>query len=108
MKSKIIKGETAQPQRINMEENSTTTSQIPLQIEKGNHVRSSTAIPGQNTVMVRTTGFENKNNNSAVSLLYPVHINLDIQRPSSPTQLFLQQSYPNVLFDFSSLRGIFR
>jgi hypothetical protein len=91
-----------------MEENSTTTSQIALQIEKENHVRSSTAIPGQYTVKVRATGFENNNNNSAVSLLYPLQINLDIQPPSSSTQLLLQQSYPNVLFDFSSLRGIFR
>ena len=28
--------------------------------------------------------------------------------PLSSTQLFLQQTYPNVLFDFSSLRGILR
>lgn len=28
--------------------------------------------------------------------------------PLLSTQLFLQQTYPNVLFDFSSLRGILR
>jgi hypothetical protein len=100
---------TAQPQRIDMGKNSTTTSQIALQIENNeNSGRSSTAMPGQYTVMVRATAFENKNNNSVVSLLYPVQIRLDIPPPSPSTQLYSQQTYHKSLFGFSSLPGILR
>jgi streptogramin lyase len=100
---------TAQPQRIHMGKNSTTTSQIALQVENNeNSGRSSIAMPGQYTVMVRATAFENKNNNSLVSLLYPVQIRLDMPPPSPSTQLYSQQTYPKSLFDLSSLPDILR
>jgi len=113
---------TAQPQRIDMEKNSTVNSQIALQVENENNTIM--IKPGQYTVMVRATALENKDNNSPVSLLYPVQIMLDI--PTPPTQVLQQQqpqqtypngfSYnnnyyqgpPNGFFDFSSLLGILR
>jgi len=111
---------TAQPQRIDMEKNSIATSQIALQVANDeNNGRSSitaATTPGQYTVMVRATALENKDNNSVLSLLYPVQIRLDI--PPSPSTS-TQQTYSNVnknnyqgpsniLFDFSSLLGILR
>lgn len=100
---------TAQPQIIDMEKNSTATSQIALRVENNeNSGSSSRAMPGQYTVMVRATAFENKNNTLIISMLYPVQIRLDIPPPSASTQLFSQQTYPEALFAFSSLLGILR
>jgi len=72
--------------------------------------------------MVRATAFQNKDNNSVVSLLYPVQIMLDV--PAPPTQQQQQQqqpqqTYPNCIinkyqvpvngfFDYTSLGGILR
>src|SRR5439155_20714573 len=58
---------TAQPQRIDMEKNSTVNSQIAFQVENEN--TTSKIKPGQYTIMVRATALENKDNNSPVSLL---------------------------------------
>src|SRR6266487_4755772 len=107
---------TAQPQRIDMEKNSTVNSQIALQVENENN--TSTIKPGQYTIMVRATALENKDNNSPVSLLYPVQIILEV--PAPPThQQQLQQTYPNSIsnnnqvpvngfLDFTSLSGLLR
>jgi hypothetical protein len=108
---------TAQPQRFDMEKNSTANSQIALQV--GNDDNNTPPIrPGQYTIMVRATALENKNNNSVVSLLYPVQIMLDV--PAPPTnQMRPQQTYPNGIsnnyqvpvngfFDYTSLGGILR
>ena len=70
--------------------------------------------------MVRATALENKDNNSPVSLLYPVQIKLDL--PPPPEQVLQQQSqqtYPNSIsnnyqvpvngfLDFTSLSGLLR
>jgi len=107
---------TAQPRRIDMEKNSTINSQIAFQVENENN--TSTIKPGQYTIMVRATALENKDNNSPVSLLYPVQIMLDV--PAPPThQQQLQQTYPNSFsnnyqvpvngfLDFTSLSGLLR
>lgn len=110
---------TAQPQRIDMEKNSTVNSQIALQVE--NNENNNTAIrPGQYTIMVRATSLENKDNNSLVSLLYPVQIMLDVPAPAQVLQTQQpQQTYPNSmrsnyqvpvngLPDFTSLSSILR
>ncbi len=108
---------TAQPQRIDMEKNSTANSQIALQVENDEN-NSRMIRPGQYTIMVRATALENKDNNSLVSLLYPVQIMLDI--PAPPTnQQQPQQTHPNSIsnnsqvpvnafFDYTSLGGILR
>ena len=108
---------TAQPQRIDMEKSSTVNSQIALQVENDEN-NTSTIKPGQYTVMVRATALENKDNNSPVSLLYPVQIMLDV--PAPPTQQQQpQQTYPNSIsnnyqvpvngfLDFTSLSGLLR
>ena len=108
---------TAQPQRFDMEKNSTANSQIALQV--GNDDNNTPPIrPGQYTIMVRATALENKDNNSLVSLLYPVQVMLDV--PAPPThQQQPQQTYPNNInsnyqvpvnefFDYTSLGGILR
>src|SRR6266487_2516369 len=107
---------TAQPQRIDMEKNSTVNSLIAFQVENENN--TSTIKPGQYTIMVRATALENKDNNSPVFLLYPVQIMLDV--PAPPThQQQLQQTYPNSIsnnyqvsvngfLDFTSLSGLLR
>jgi len=68
--------------------------------------------------MVRATALETKDNNSLVSLIYPVQIMLDV--PAPPThQQQSQQTYPNSIsnnyqvrvngfFDYTSLGGILR
>jgi len=108
---------TAQPQRIDMEKNSTANSQIALQVENDEN-NSRMISPGQYTIMVRATALENKDNNSLVSLLYPVQIMLDV--PAPPTnQQQPQQTHPNSIsnnsqvpvngfFDYTSLGGILR
>src|SRR5436190_5343880 len=84
---------TAQPQRVDVERNSTANSQIALQVE--NDENSSSAIrPGQYTIMVRATALENKDNNSVVSLLYPVQIRLDVPQPPYALQQQSQQNFP--------------
>src|SRR6266516_1417302 len=107
---------TAQPQRIDMEKNSTVNSLIAFQVENENN--TSTIKPGQYTIMVRATALKNKDNNSPVSLLYPVQIMLEV--PAPPThQQQLQQTYPNSIsnnyqvpvngfLDFTSLSGLLR
>ena len=68
--------------------------------------------------MVRATALENKDNNSLVSLLYPVQIMLDVPAPPINQQQ-PQQTYHNSIsnnyqvaikgfFDFTSLGGILR
>lgn len=108
---------TAQPQRIDMEKNSTANSQIALQVENDEN-NNRIIRPGQYTIMVRATALENKDNNSVVSLLYPVQIRLDV--PTPPTnQMRPQQTYHNGIsnnsqvpvngfFDYTSLGGILR
>jgi virginiamycin B lyase len=108
---------TAQPQRIDMGKNSTTNSQIALQVENDEN-NSRIIRPGQYTIMVRATALENKDNNSLVSLLYPVQIVLDVPAPPI-NQQHPQQTYPNSIsnnyqvpvngfFDYTSLGGILR
>ncbi|MRN68518.1 MAG: hypothetical protein FIO04_02340 [Nitrosopumilales archaeon] len=108
---------TAQPQRIDMEKNSTANSQIALQVENDEN-NSRIIRTGQYTIMVRATALENKDNNSLVSLLYPVQIMLDVPAPPINQQQ-PQQTYPNNIsnnyqvpvngfFDFTSLGGILR
>lgn len=113
---------TAQPQRINLDKNSTTNSQIAFQLT--NYANSPPSIrPGQYTIMVRATALENKGNNSVVSLLYPVQVMLDVPAvatsPTQQQQLQLQQAYSNgtgnnhqtpasAFFDYTSIGGILR
>jgi hypothetical protein len=110
---------TAPPQKIDMERNSIVNSQIALQV--GNDENSGSRIrPGQYTIMVRATVLDNKDNNSLVSLLYPVQIRLDVP-PSAQVlqQQQSQQTYPNTVsnnyqvpvngfIDSKSLGGILR
>jgi len=111
------KNSTAQPQRIDMEKNSTANSQIALQIENDQN-NTPPIRPGQYTIMVKATALENKDNNSLVSLLYPVQIMLDVPAPPinqrQPQQTYLNsisnnyQVPVNGFFDFTSLGGILR
>jgi hypothetical protein len=75
---------------------------------------------GQYTIMLRATALENKDNNSVVSLLYPVQIMLDVPAPAQLLQQQQpQQTYPNSIsnnyqvpvngfLDFTSLSGLLR
>jgi len=70
--------------------------------------------------MVRATSLENKDNNSLVSLLYPVQIMLDVPASAQVLQTQQpQQTYPNSIsnnyqvpvngfLDFTSLSGLLR
>jgi DNA-binding beta-propeller fold protein YncE len=108
---------TANPQRIDMEKNSTANSQIALQVENDEN-NSRIIRPGQYTIMVRATALKNIDNNSLVSLLYPVQIMLDVPVPpinqQQPQQTYLNsisnnyQVPVNGFFDFTSLGSILR
>jgi virginiamycin B lyase len=99
----------AQPQRVNLENNSMAKSQINLNKEEEEDVSDNRAGPGNYTTMVKASAAEKNNSSSSllfVSLLYPVAITLDI--PSSAVDDTSQQQTSSLEDKNSQQESVFR
>ena len=72
----------AQPQRVNLENNSAVRSKINLNAEEEEN-DDNKARPGNYTIMIKASSPEKNISLSFVSLLYPVAVTLDIPPPAA-------------------------
>jgi streptogramin lyase len=81
----------AQPQRVNLENNSAVRSKINLNAEEG-YDDNNRARPGNYTIMVKASASEKNSSLSFVSLLYPVAVTLDIPAAAATNDTSQQQT----------------